>query len=166
MEFTARKPNRLTDFSYNAPGAYFITICTKGKKCTLWKNVGASIARPQPLPLSSTGKIVEQAIQNIPIKYPALSVDHYVVMPNHIHLLLQIHTDPNGRPMAAPTISTVVQQMKGYASKKAGTQLWQKLFHDHVIRNQQDYLEIWKYIDGNPANWCKDCFYELMEDIL
>ena len=102
---------------------------------------------------------MEQAIKNIGHHYPAISVDHYVVMPNHIHLLLQINTDENGRPMVAPTISIVVQQMKGYVTKQLGRSIWQKLFHDHVIRNENDYRIIWEYIENNPTQWEQDCFY-------
>jgi REP element-mobilizing transposase RayT len=87
-------------------------------------------------------------------------VDHYTVMPNHIHLLLQINTDENGRAMLAPTISIVVQQLKGVVSKQVGQSIWQKLFHDHVIRGEKDYLKIRQYIDNNPALWKEDCFYE------
>ena len=65
--------------------------------------VGASIARPQDVRLSEYGKIVDSAIRNIPVYYPAITVDSYTVMPNHIHLLLQINTDENGRAMLAPT---------------------------------------------------------------
>ena len=81
-------------------------------------------------------------------------------MPNYIHLLLQVNTDANGRPMVAPTISTVVQQLKGTISKQIGCSIWQKLFHDHVIRAEQDYQKIWTYIDTNPVKWKEDCFYE------
>ena len=159
MDAPNRKPTRLPDFSYNTPGAYFITICLKDRKPILWETVGASIARPQAPVLSAYGKIIDAAIQNIPDHYPSITVDNYVIMPNHIHLLLQIHTDPDGRAMLAPTISVVVQQLKGYITKKIGHSIWQKLFHDHVIRNQRDYLKIWEYIDGNPSKWEDDCFY-------
>ena len=103
MELPKRKPNRLPCFDYSTPGAYFITICTQNRQKIFWENVGASIARPQTPRLSHAGQIVEQAIKNIGHHYPAISVDHYVVMPNHIHLILQINTDENGRPMAAST---------------------------------------------------------------
>lgn len=159
MELPKRKPNRLAEYDYSQPGAYFIAICTKEKQNMFWDNIGASIARPSDLLLSANGKIVEEAILSISKHYPMISVDNYVVMPNHIHLLLQIHTDENGRAMLAPTISKVVQQMKGYVSKKIGTSIWQKLFHDHVIRGKQDYLKIWEYIDNNPKQWELDCFY-------
>lgn len=80
-------------------------------------------------------------------------------MPNHVHLLLQINTNADGRPMVAPTISTVVQQLKGIVSKQIGHSIWQKLFHDHVIRNAADYTKIWEYIENNPLQWKLDCFY-------
>ena len=160
MNLPQRKSNRLPNFDYSTPGAYFITICVKDHRCIFWQNVGASIAHPQMPTLTKYGIAVDAAIRNIPTHYPAISVDHYVVMPNHIHLLLQINTDADGRPMVAPTISHVVQQMKGIVTKQIGHSIWQKLFHDHVIRNEKDYLKIWEYIDNNPARWKDDCFYE------
>lgn len=71
-------------------------------------------------------------------------------MPDHVHLLLQIHSDENGRPMVAPTVATIVQQMKGYISKQIGNSIWQKGFYDHVIRTDAEYREVWEYIDNNP----------------
>ena len=156
MELPKRKPNRL---DYSQPNAYFITICTKNKEMLFWENVGASIARPEDVRLSKYGKIVVEAIEKISTIYPVITVDNYVVMPNHIHLLLQIHSDSSGRAMLAPTISIVIQQMKGYATKKIGRSIWQKLFHDHVIRDEKGYLKIWNYIEGNPSKWEEDCFY-------
>ena len=100
-----------------------------------------------------------QSIEDIPRYYSAVSVARFVIMPNHIHLLLQIHTDADGRSMIAPTISTVVRLMKGAASKRAGFPLWQKGFYDHVVRSQRDYLDIWNYIEGNPGKWEEDVLY-------
>ena len=93
---------------------------------------------------------MRQRIEDIPAHYRAISLDHFAVMPNHIHLLLQIRTDENGRPLAAPTISTVINQLKGAVSKQAGFPVWQKGFYDHVIRGTGDYLNTWNYIEGNP----------------
>ena len=159
MECPARKPNRLSQYDYSTPGAYFITICTKDKRCILGSVVGASIARPETVTLSAMGRIVEKAILQIPAHYPAVTVDQYVVMPNHVHLLLQIHTDESGRPMVAPTVSRIMQQMKGAVTKQIGQSIWQKLYHDHVIRGENDYLKIWQYIQSNPAKWQDDCFF-------
>jgi len=52
-----------------------------------------------------------------------------------------------------------IQQFKGAVSKRIGFCIWQKLFHDHVIRSERDYQQIWLYIQSNPDNWEKDCFY-------
>lgn len=164
-----RKGNRLTDYDYSRNGAYFITICTQGRQQILWEsdtfteddNVGTSIARPQRAPtLSKTGKVVEQCIWEIPAHYPHISVEKYAVMPNHIHLLLLIQREQDGRPMVAPTVSTVMQQFKGIVSKQLSRSIWQKSFHDHIVRTEHGYAQICQYIDTNPQLWHKDCFYE------
>ena len=156
MELPKRKPNRLTEYDYSTPNAYFITICTENRRNLFWTDVGAAIGRPEEVPLTHLGTITRQSITDIPKHYPMISVDRFVIMPNHIHLLLQINTDVDGRPMAAPTISTVINQTKGIISKKAGFPVWQKGFYDHVIRNENDYRDIWNYIEGNPGKWAED----------
>ena len=159
MELPKRKQNRLTEYDYSTPNVYFITICTLNRKNLFWMNTQNAIIRPENIPLTNLGMYVKQVIYDIPMYYPAITVDHVVIMPNHIHLLLQIHTDVNGRPMAAPTISTVINQIKGVISKKAGFSVWQKGFYDHVIRGEQDYLDVWNYIEGNPGKWAEDKLY-------
>ena len=161
MELPKRKQNRLTAHDYSAPNAYFITICTAERKNLFWKDAWAVIDRPEDVPLTSLGAIVRQSIEDIPIHYPVISVDHSVIMPNHVHLLLQIHSDSNGRSLIAPTISTVVRSMKGVVSKQAGFSIWQKGFYDHVIRSEEDYQDIWNYIEGNPSKWAEDQLYIL-----
>lgn len=159
MEVRTRKRNRLTEYDYAAPNAYFITVCTQNRRNFFWDTVGATIGRPEEIPYTIYGKIVKQHIGEIPRHYPAVSVDKYVIMPNHIHLLLQINTDEDGRAMPAPTISTLINQLKGAVTKKAGFPVWQKGFYDHVIRGEQDYREIWEYIAGNPFRWQEDKLY-------
>ena len=155
--FPSRKSIRLTEYDYSQNGAYFITICTKDRKRLLWENVGTGNARPPRL--SPNGFIVENAIQNIPSHYPMVCIDKYVVMPNHIHILLRIDVETNGRAMPAPTISTIIQQMKGYVTKQIGWCIWQRSFHDHVIRDQGDYDDIYRYIENNPLQWEQDELY-------
>ena len=159
MELSKRKHNRLTEYDYSSPNAYFITVCTQNRKNLFWTNVGAITDRPDNVPLTNLGRIARQSIENIPKHYQTVSVEHFVIMPNHIHLLLQIHTDPDGRSLIAPTISTVVRLMKGAVSKQAGFSVWQKGFYDHVVRSGQDYLDIWNYIEGNPGKWAEDILY-------
>ena len=158
-----RKKNRLDSYDYSSCGAYFITVCTAERRNLFWisrpKIVGATIGRPQDIELSKYGKIVDAAINHISVTYPAIAIDSYVIMPNHIHLLLRVCADENGRPMVAPTVSRVVNQLKGYVSKKVGKTIWQKSFHDHIIRGREDYDEIAKYIYENPMRWHYDSLY-------
>ena len=160
MELPKRKQNRLTEYDYSTPHAYFITICTNNRRNLFGMNTGAIIHDPKEVKLSKYGMIVDASIKEISKHYPAVSVDNYAIMPNHVHLLLQIHTDCGGRSMIAPTISTVVRLMKGSVSKQVGFSVWQKGFHDHVVRNETDYQEIWKYIAGNPIKWVEHSLKE------
>ena len=161
MELMQRKQKSLRNYDYSNPGAYFITICTKRRENLFWSDAKKTDCSPVDVPLTKLGIYVQQAVCEIPKRYPAITVDHAVIMPNHIHLLLQIHTDVDGRPMAAPTISTVINQIKGTVSKKAGFSVWQKGFYDHVIRGETDYEEIWNYIERNPGKWLEDSLYNL-----
>lgn len=158
-EMPKRKPIRLKEYDYSQPGAYFLTICTESRKKCFWKTVGARIARPQDVPLNAYGRIVDDAINKIHTIYPAVYVAQYVIMPNHIHLLLEIHPDACGRPMVAPTMDRIVRQFKGYVTKQIGTSVWQKLYFDHIIRNRQDYDEHMRYIYENPLCWMYDELY-------
>lgn len=161
MVLPQRKRNRLELFDYSRPGAFFITICAKDKKCIFWK-VGASIARPQSeMPLSEYGRVVNEKIHEISLRYSYIEVANYTIMPNHVHLLLTHYYDDSGRAMLAPTpdISRVVQQFKGAVTKAIGTAVWQKSFHDRIIRNEKEYQKIFEYIDNNPLSWEADCFY-------
>lgn len=156
-----RKANRLQEFDYSADGGYFITICTAGMRSVLSSvTVGAACGRPPETVLSDLGKIVVDEISRLDSVYDCLRVDHYVVMPNHIHMIMMIDT-ASGRPQAAPTISRVVNQFKGAVTKRAGKSIWQKGFHDHVLRDDRDYILHLQYIDENPEKWLlgKDEYY-------
>ena len=117
--------------------------------------VGTAIGRPL---LSQYGLITQNAIQKLGEIYPSAHVDKYVIMPNHIHLIVMLSGD-GGRPMAVPTISGIINQLKGYVSKQVGFSMWQSRFHEHIIRNEQDYLAIWEYIDANPFEWADDEYF-------
>ena len=164
-----RKNLRLKAFDYSAPGYYFVTVCTKNRECILCEDWNTpcrgdhwSPVNPPPVqfPLTRAGEIVQNAILQISAHYPHASVDKYVIMPNHIHMILILsNVDDRGRAMRAPTISTLINQMKGHATKKLGYLIWQKSFYDHIIRNEEDYLRIWQYIDTNPQKWELDCYH-------
>lgn len=154
-----RKSIRLNGYDYSSCGAYFITLCTKDKKKLFWNSVGANCVRPHEVPLSEIGKLVDFEINKISSIYNAVLIDKYVVMPNHIHMIVMIQSDEYGRPQVAPTVSRIVKQFKGSISKQIGFPVFQRSYHDHIIRNQSDYDEIWQYIDENPLKRQSDCYY-------
>ena len=87
MELPSRKPNRLSGYDYSSPNAYFITVCTDKRKNLFWQNVGAVTDRQDNVPLTTIGMAVRKHIEDIPKHYPIVSVDNYVIMPNHIDYL-------------------------------------------------------------------------------
>lgn len=159
MALEQRKKIRLEEFDYSQTGCYFLTICVKDKKCILCR--GEQCSPENEFLLSNIGKIVNNAINNISNYYPNITVDKYVIMPNHIHMILIVNDteEKPGRTLFAPTISRVIKQMKEYVTKKVGLSIWQKSFYDHVVRNEIEYLEILKYIETNPIKWQEDEYF-------
>ena len=158
-QLPTRKNNRLEYYDYGTAGVYFLTICTVKRQNYFWKNVGATIGRPQNMELSPYGKIVDESINTISSIYPSVSVKQHIIMPDHVHLMIFIRPDEYGRPMVAPTLSRIVQQLKGYVTKRIGTSVWQRSFYDHVIRNRKDYDEHLKYMYENPIK----LYYEVKD---
>ncbi len=157
-----RKEYRLKSYDYSSPNSYFITICTKNREPILWQgnmnvgneNVGATIGRPHKYTLSHYGEITETAIKNIPHIYKNITVDEYVVMPNHIHIILTIQNE-----ISSTGIDNIINKMKGYVSKTIGFSPWQKLYYDRIIRNEEEYNNIIEYIRDNPRKWTEDDEY-------
>lgn len=153
-----RKKNRLKGYDYSSNASYFLTVCSDKRKeifsqIVFDNTVGANIVR-----LSKIGQKIENCILKIEEIYPCVFVDNYIIMPNHIHLILTI--DTNRRPMVAPTVATVIKQFKGAASKEAGTSIWQKGYYDHIIRNENDFNETMKYITFNAQKWDEDKYFK------
>lgn len=150
MENKFRKVIRLKDFDYSQSGAYFITICTKDKKSIL-SQIKFDTYETK---LTSIGIVVENSIKNISKKYPNAFIDSYVIMPNHVHLIIFI---ANGYDNIS--VSTIIQQFKGYTSKQVQNSIWQKSFYDHIIRDERDLFTKRKYIEENPLKWKSDGLY-------
>ncbi len=166
MELPRRKSIRLKEYDYSQNGAYFVTICVADRSVLLWRNVGADIIRPNSttihsnqMPLSQYGKIVEIAISQISTHYENIFVDKYCIMPDHVHMIVFIAPDESGRMISAPTLSVIIGSMKRWVSKQIGFPIWQKSFHDHIIRDEQEYQKIWEYIDTNPLKWELDEYH-------
>jgi REP element-mobilizing transposase RayT len=156
MASFARKNIRLPGYDYSEIGAYFITMCTHNKENIFWEDNGWRPNQPNDSPpLSKLGRLVDTAVQSIPKHYDHVSVQKYSILPNHIHLILVISIE-NENSGLIPSVSTIIKQLKGYVTKTSGNQVWQKSFYDRIIRNDQEYQNIWAYIDSNPINWEAD----------
>ncbi len=157
-ELPQRKRLRLSGFDYGTDGAYFVTICTRGRKC-LFAPVGAD---------SISARMVERTFLETIARYTSVDAPAYVVMPNHFHAIITVS---RADIESAPTVSDIIQSFKRYSTLeyirmvKDGVlppfdkQIWQRSFYDHVIRNQQDYDQIAEYIMMNPMRWQMDSLY-------
>ena len=149
--FHPRKNTRIPGYDYSAQNYYFVTVCTHNRKCLFG----------DPMKLNDLGIKAGKFLEEIPQFYPEVTVDKFVIMPNHVHAILVIS---HGEEKEAPSLSKVIGQYKMAVSREfhrtnPGENLWQRSFHDHIIRNQKSYEKIWLYIEGNPQKWEEDCFY-------
>ena len=163
-----RKLNRLKTYDYSSCGSYFLTLCVKDMKCILSRVVGVD-APGDPVPqiiLTRYGCIADSVIKRNESVYDDITVDKYVIMPNHIHLLISVNAAENsdGALRASPPtnrVSVFVSALKKFSSQKAGIDLWQRNYYDYIIRDDDDFLVRWQYIDENPRKWLigKDEYY-------
>ena len=140
-----RKKIRLKDYDYSKENMYFITICVKNRAELLGK-----ITEDNKIELTKEGKILKQNINKISEIYDNIIIDEYIIMPNHIHILVLI-LDKKG-----VTLSKIVKHYKANISRELTHSIWQKSFYEHIIRNEKEYLKIKEYIKNNIINWKKD----------
>ncbi len=164
-ELPKRKHPRLDTYDYSSAGAYFVTICTQNRRCLLSHIVGRGLAPAEKnvIQYTSFGKIVEKQLLLLEERYSGLTVDRYVIMPNHIHVILILESEAAGAS-PRPTIMDMVCAYKSLSTiecKKNGFdgKLFQTSFHEHIIRSREDYEEIVKYIYENPIRWYYDELY-------
>ena len=159
MSLPKRKPMRLKGYDYSTPGCYFVTICTYN---------GEHIFGDGET-LNEFGAIVDDEIKNISSHYLDIKIDNYVVMPNHVHILLTIGCEalPNDKEAILNEVlgrnkheklDRVIGLFKAGVTRKLhqlkpDLKIWQKSYYDHIIKNQNDYNETWDYIDANPIRW-------------
>ena len=131
--------------------------------------------------LSLIGEEIVKTIDFIGNQNLNIIFDKYIIMPNHIHLLILIQNDqPGGRGLqgtpdlipaehskvGSPPLHRIIGQLKSFTNKKyneinktKNLILWQRSYYDRVIRNEQEYQDIWNYIDTNPIKWEEDEYY-------
>ncbi len=157
----SRKSTRLKNFDYSQNGSYFLTLCAKDKQRIFGDIVGGGAFDAPQVKLSPIGLIAEKYIlssNNI----KDISVDKYVIMPNHIHLIVTVKNQGGTSRAPSPTSAKIplfVSTLKRFCNKEIGFNAFQRSFFDHIIRDEQDYNTRWNYIDTNPAKWETDDFY-------
>ncbi len=157
MTLNKRKHPRLKEFDYSTNGCYFATICVKDRKNLLGNiEVGRDALIPPCIELTNIGNIVDKYIKNINCTYDDVWVDTYVIMPNHIHLLIVMQDNYGGMRASRPTLHTIIRSLKTMVTREIGYSIWQNSYYDHIIRNKNSYLEITKYIEENPLKWRND----------
>jgi putative transposase len=172
-----RRSIRLPRHDYTRPGAYFVTICTQDLACIFGRVVDAKMR------LSTLGRFAETYWNQIPDHFPRVKLDEYVVMPNHMHGILWIidtvdfgvghvgaqhaaplRENPVTRPHVIPgSLGAIVRSFKSVVTRSirsldtiSGIRVWQRNYHDNIIRTQQSLERIRRYIRNNPANWDRD----------
>ena len=152
MELPKRKPNRLSGYDYSQPGIYFITFCTYNRRCIL-------------------SDVIVGAIHALVPDRFNVEIHSYTIMPNHVHLLIEIRDDNDLRairesPLHGRQITDkIVGYIKMNSSKKIHSfypskDIWQRSYHDYIIRDESDFLNIWNYIEFNQCKWQTDKYYK------
>ena len=160
VEFPKRKPTRLKNYDYSGDGAYFITICTHNRKKLFSNIVGQGLA-PAEIQLSKFGEIANTEILALENRYNNIKIDKYVIMPNHIHLIVSIFekNGTNKTPLLGTVIAGFKRSVTLFAKSRGIDFMWQRSYYDHIIRNYKDGNNISEYIQTNVMRWEQDRFY-------
>lgn len=154
MDRPKRKENRLPEYDYSRPGCYFVTVCTANReKCLSEIIVGADVLIGPQVQLLPCGQIVKDVLDHMP------TVEKYVIMPDHLHILFclnGIEAGPVRTPAPTQSLSMLVRYMKRRVTITYGKSIWQRGYHDHIIRDDKDYRAAWAYIDANPFHKRKE----------
>ena len=165
-----RRSIRLLGYDYSQPGAYFVTICTQGRVCLFGEVVDEDVR------LSRFGLIVADCWENFSDHFASVDPDKFLVMPNHIHGVLNIVQNRRGTACRAPTVRaqlfgqsrrhslpTIIRSFKSAVTQRVNqsrgtpeTTVWQRDYYEHVIRGARELETIRQYIVDNPAKWAED----------
>lgn len=157
-----RKSIRLKDYDYSQAGYYFVTICTKDRMEMLGKMVGADdpVCPQSVMQANEIGKIVIECWNKINDVYDNVRTDAFCLMPNHIHGIIVIEGG-----QSRPPLPKIIQGFKSVTSRMCFKYniktIWQSNYYDHIIRNEQEYQAIVKYIEENPLKWAEDKYYRV-----
>ncbi len=167
MPYNGRKSNRLKNYDYSQNGMYFVTICTADQEECLGEIEGGKMN------LFDVGIFAKNCWLEIPNHFPHISLDEFVVMPNHIHGIIEIKNAPVGnknfcslradipwQTLWARSVSSAIRGFKIGVKKLCSENdlsfSWQKSFHDRIVRNDAELNRIREYIISNPTMWHRD----------
>ena len=152
------KPHRLATFDYSSVCSYMLTFDLKNKEQHLLSEiVYQGMYQPPLVKLKPYGEITEKYIKRLATVYKGVEVDNYVIMPNHVHLLLSIverdpaYEQPKGNNLSR--IATIMRSTKNMITREIGRSIWQKDFYDTIADTEEIFMRCDKYIDDNPAAW-------------
>ena len=161
-----RRSVRLKNYDYSQNGQYFVTICTHEKTHIFGKIVDEKMI------LNDLGKIAKKCWQEIPDYFPDVELGEFVIMPNHMHGIINIVGAQNLVPNAENKFQKIIPKslgsiIRGYktgvtkwARKNSDIHIvWQKNFHEHIIRDEKSFENIQNYILNNPVLWKNDCYF-------
>ncbi|MEZ4522994.1 MAG: transposase [Thermomicrobiales bacterium] len=169
MNRPERKLPRLRSYDYALPGAYFVTICVADRMPRFGEIVGARVD------LNAAGRMVQEQWRRLSDRFPHVKIDAHVVMPNHVHAILEINTSEiAGRESLSDIVGAFKSRTsRAYADgvRDAGwppfeRRLWQQSFYDHIVRDDHDLNRIRDYIANNPARWHEDREYNAWQSAL
>jgi putative transposase len=148
----SRKRLRLRGFDYASENLYLVTACAHARRCIFGAIVGEVFIA------SSFGDIARRQVQLIPARLLGVSIDTVVVMPNHVHVIVRLE-----RARQASPLRVVVGSFKSGSTREInnlrstpGATVWQRGYHDHVIRDEADLRRVREYVDTNPIRWALD----------
>ena len=158
MNVPARKNIRLQGWDYASHAVYHVTLCTHDRLCLFGDVVHGSDGFE--VALSCIGVICDDALSETVGDYPAVTVHARVIMPNHVHILLEI--EEGG--VAKTLLGSFIRKFKARVTQKAregdpDAVVWQRGYYDHVIRGERDFDATWEYINNNPAKWAEDKYF-------
>lgn len=162
MRYKQHKQYRLPYYNYASSGLYFVTICCHNREYLFGEIVNGEIN------LSNIGKYVFECLRNLPKKLQYVILDEFVIMPNHIHVILGINNPEEDLTLKEKrfqieknSLSLIVRNFKSTVtllSRKEfpGIIIWQSRFYDRIIRNERELIAIRRYIQNNPLQWEED----------
>ena len=154
-----RSSIRLKGYDYSQAGAYFVTVCTEGRQCLFGDVID------ERMKLNEAGRMVQQTWEHLPTRFSSVTLDTFMVMPNHVHGIIAIvEAEPNrGAASSAPTLGDIIRAFKSISAirvnrllARSGQPLWQRNYYEHIVCDEAELDRVRQYILDNPAKWPED----------